>query len=300
MHGITPTGTNADYLELTDIGEYKFTLTVGGATREFSVVVNSFPTLKVSAVYRGTTADADVAATTKETILNNYIQAPLGVAKLHVDFEGVNVGNVKYVKFVNATSGANPSDPTITETSTALSDLELKFTAGIARKVITVPANQLGVQSVTAFLYNADKVRIGYAKFAYNINQLTPNVTVTVGTTVEGIDGGTTIKSNIVRTNASSGNTSDNPILVNGVTAAVTARTFTQVSTFILTRLTSEATTNTTIVLAAVTDVTSTTVVAVSNLSSNLTASKTYRFTYTVTDGSGNSRSFFVNVVNPA
>jgi hypothetical protein len=300
MHGITPTGTNASYLELTDIGEYKFNLTVGGASREFSIVVNSFPTLKVSAAYSGTTTDADVAATTKETILNNYIQAPLGVAKLHIDFEGVNVGNVKYVKFVNATGGASPSDPTITETSTALSDLELKFTAGIARKVITVPANQLGVQSVTAFLYNADKVRIGYAKFAYNINQLTPNVTVTT-TATDGatasqpgkFDSTTTLTLSV--TNSASGNTTANPVVA--TPSAQTLVTFDLVSGAIGTKLAvTNATANGTITLASVFNVTDS---VAALLTGSLEATHTYRFTYTVTDGSGNSRSFFVNVVNP-
>jgi hypothetical protein len=250
--------------------------------------------LKVSAAYRGTTADADVAATTKETILNNYIQAPLGVAKLHVDFEGVNVGNVKYVKFVNATGGASPSDPTITETSTALSDLELKFTAGIARKVITVPANQLGVQSVTAFLYNADKVRIGYAKFAYNINQLNPVVTLTTGTAeILGIGSST-----FVAANNSSGNTAANPVVLTFATRLADA--VADVSAEILSRIVLDPESNGTKVLASVQNITDTSAIVAYTATNLITgAAANYRFTYTLTDGSGNSRSFFVNVVNP-
>jgi hypothetical protein len=288
---------NAAFLELTKLGEYKFTLTVGGATREFSVVVNSFPTLKLSAAYRGTTADADVAATTKENVYNGYVQLPLGVSKLHVDFEGVNTSKVKYVKFVSATSNSDPSLPTITETGTDLTDLELKFTSGIARKIIPIrnSGTQLGVQSVTAFLYDADKVNIGYAKFAYIVNELLPEVTVTTASASAGFDSGKTITLSV--TDISSGNLTTNPITAT-ISAKSTAGTLAQASTDILSKIAVSApAANGTITLASVFNVTDSVAVADTVV---LVAAKTYRFTYTVKDGSGNVRSIFVNLANPA
>jgi hypothetical protein len=297
MHGTTPTGTNAAFLQLEDIGEYKFTLTVGGATREFSVVVNSFPTLKLSAAYRGTTADEDVAATTKENVYNGYVQLPLGVSKLHVDFEGVNTSKVKYVKFVDATSNSDPSLPTITETGTDLTNLELKFTSGIARKIIPIrnPGTQLGVQSVKAFLYDGDKVNIGYAKFAYIVNELLPEVTVTTASASAGFDSGKTITLSV--TDISSGNLTTNPITAT-ISAKSTGGTLAQASTAILSKIAVSApAANGTITLASVFNVTDSVAVADTVL---LVAAKTYRFTYTVKDGSGNVRSIFVNLANPA
>jgi hypothetical protein len=174
MHGITPTGENAAFLELTKLGEYKFNLTVGGASREFSIVVNSFPTLKLSAAYRGTTADADVAATVKEQIYRGYPFVPLGTTKVHFDLEGVNTSRVRYAVVADGQPGAtNISSLTTTE----LADIAATFTGGILKVKHTVTTNtSTGLKTFSVFLYDADKVAIGKAVLGYYVIEQLPIV----------------------------------------------------------------------------------------------------------------------------
>jgi hypothetical protein len=182
MHGITPTGENAAYLELTKLGEYKFTLTVGGATREFSVVVNSFPTLKLSAAYRGTTADADVAATTKEQIYRGYPVVPLGTTKVHFDLEGVNTSRVRYAVVADGQPGATNISGF---TTTQLTDIAATFTGGILKVKHTVTTNtSTGLKTFSVFLYDADKVAIGKAVLGYYVIEQLPIIAITAGAPV--------------------------------------------------------------------------------------------------------------------
>jgi hypothetical protein len=177
MHGITPTGENAAYLELTKLGEYKFNLTVGGASREFSIVVNSFPTLKLVSAFRGAATDGDtVAVATKELIYRGYPQIPVGTAYLHLDLEGVNTSAVKYAVLENDSPAAtNISAYTAAE----LTAIEAKFTAGVLRLVQTVDApTTAGFKPFTAFLYNADKVNIGRAVLGYYVIEQLPIVSM--------------------------------------------------------------------------------------------------------------------------
>jgi hypothetical protein len=180
LHRNAPSAGAAASLVLDEVGDYSFSVTVGGATKAWTVRVIAFPTLVESAVYVGTGSEALTPASLALTKIGGIAVTNRNTDKLHFEVTGVNLPATVYY-------GIEEEKPTIAG-ATAISNLSefIYGPAGAApqmvaplRSLVFVNGKALipvtnkkteGLHSFAVYMYNSDRAVIGYKQFSYTID----------------------------------------------------------------------------------------------------------------------------------
>jgi hypothetical protein len=210
LNAENPTGADgsATYLEITEAGEYKFKLEVGGASREFSVVVKTAPTASLVRATNGTGTATITKGSTVLPVVNGYTQVPVGLPRVYFTLSGVNAptaakymvtnqafdinkalvvtgvansGNIR-TRLIALTADTTPkaADRTLSGGSgDIMVDTNiLNYSDATTLVAQTTILSVVGIKRFTVYLYNSNNDFLGYAEFAFEV--VKPNPTVVV------------------------------------------------------------------------------------------------------------------------
>jgi hypothetical protein len=176
LHRNLPSAGAAASLVLDEVGDYSFSVTVGGATKAWTVRVIAFPVLTQNAIYLGTGTRSMTPATTAQTVVNGVAVVPVNTDVIHLEVTGTNVPAVSYYEIVR-----NPALNYVTSKVflNQFDKLTLTASKGIIPVDITGHRN-LGINVFSVFLYNSAMEVIGLSEFRYNVvNANTSSMVVT-------------------------------------------------------------------------------------------------------------------------
>ena len=178
LHRNLPSAGAAASLVLDEVGDYSFSVTVGGATKAWTVRVIAFPVLTQNAIYLGTGTRSMTPATTAQTVVNGVAVVPVNTDVIHLEVTGTNVPAVSYYEIVR-NSGLIGNAVTSNVFLNQFDKLTLTASKGIIPVDIT--ANRaLGINVFSVFLYNSAMEVIGLSEFRYNVvNANTSSMVVT-------------------------------------------------------------------------------------------------------------------------
>jgi hypothetical protein len=178
LHRNAPSAGAAASLVLDEVGDYSFSVTVGGATKAWTVRVVAFPVLTQNAIYLGTGTRSMTPATTAQTVVNGVAVVPVDTDVIHLEVTGTNVPAVSYYEIVR-NSGLIGNAVTSNVFLNQFDKLTLTASKGIIPVDITGHRN-LGINVFSVFLYNSAMEVIGLSEFRYNVvNENTSSMVVT-------------------------------------------------------------------------------------------------------------------------
>jgi hypothetical protein len=183
LHGEIPTNPNNTFLPIEEDGEYKYTLTILGATRTWTLKVGEQRSLTLVGGFVGT---AEVAQPVVNGEVVVFKPAAGTSSTLNLRVTGTNLPAAVYYKTVAVDSVQeylNPNEDAVELSSRQAPDVSaftvgsanlprLTFTSGTANIPMTVSPTT-GLNIVGVYLYNASKQYIGFTEFRYRV--ITPS-----------------------------------------------------------------------------------------------------------------------------
>jgi hypothetical protein len=212
LNAENPTGADGSdtFLEITEAGEYKFKLEVGGASREFSVVVKTAPTASLVRATNGTGTTTITKGSTVLPVVDGYTQVPVGLPRVYFTLSGVNAPTAAKYMVTNqafnlskATGALRNALIALTATSTPVKSTERAISGGSGDVMVdanildgseTGVANTLttvGIKRFTVYLYNSNNDFLGYAEFAFEVVKPDPAILLAGGADADFFDTGT-------------------------------------------------------------------------------------------------------------
>jgi hypothetical protein len=334
LNAENPTGADgsATYLEITEAGEYKFKLEVGGASREFSVVVKTAPTASLVRATNGTGTETITKGSTVLPVVNGYTQVPVGLPRVYFTLSGVNAPTATKYMVTNqpfnlsrGTTQLKAALIALTATSTPVKSTERTISGGsgdimvdgnilnASEGVVANTLTTIGIKRFTVYLYNSNNDFLGYAEFAFEVVKPDPAIIADGTTTINtdyafftsADDGMTATSAKFLDTGYTryiTGYTSDNPFIVvpaATLVAAAGVHTIKEVVNSIARNLVAETPSATehpfSLKVAKVVKVVGTTKTEEPNLEIDMVNEK-FEITYTATDLAGNSKTIFVTL----
>jgi hypothetical protein len=183
LHGEIPTNPNNTFLPIEEDGEYKYTLTILGATRTWTLKVGEQRSLTLVGGFVGT---AEVAQPVVNGEVVVFKPAAGTSSTLNLRVTGTNLPAAVYYNTVAVDSVQeylNPNEDVVELSSRQAPDVSaftlgganlprLTFTSGTATLPMTVSPTT-GLNIVGVYLYNASKQYIGFTEFRYRV--ITPS-----------------------------------------------------------------------------------------------------------------------------
>jgi hypothetical protein len=183
LHGEIPTNPNNTFLPIEEDGEYKYTLTILGATRTWTLKVGEQRSLTLVGGFVGT---AEVAQPVVNGEVVVFKPAAGTSSTLNLRVTGTNLPAAVYYNTVAVDSVQeylNPNEDVVELSSRQAPDVSaftvgsanlprLTFTSGTANIPMTVSPTT-GLNIVGVYLYNASKQYIGFTEFRYRV--ITPS-----------------------------------------------------------------------------------------------------------------------------
>jgi hypothetical protein len=183
LHGEIPTNPNNTFLPIEEDGEYKYTLTILGATRTWTLKVGEQRSLTLVGGFVGT---AEVAQPVVNGEVVVFKPAAGTSSTLNLRVTGTNLPAAVYYNTVaidNIQTYLNVNEGVVELSSRQAPDVSaftlgganlprLTFTSGTANIPMTVSPTT-GLNIVGVYLYNASKQYIGFTEFRYRV--ITPS-----------------------------------------------------------------------------------------------------------------------------